>query len=168
MIDRRRIYNAPASIAASESSHWITGPQLTVSAMASREVLPATTHTGSGRVASYWLPNVALRIAELTKLADNWDSYSGRRLQADTVASTIRVLREYESAIQSEPAISLTPDGGLACEWETANSMLEINISPESPPTVYYRETLSRREQEGSMDEFPNLEKMLWLVTARM
>lgn len=163
----RIVPNSWTSVAETESEfREISYPDLTVSAAASRDVLLAGGSMRRSQGASYWLPSVIHRLAHIAGLPENWDSYRGRRLQPGVAQDVLRFLTAYQGVIQSEPLISLTPDGGISCEWVTDSMLFELSVTPDATFLIYFRDDVSSREVEGVLDDFPNVEKALWFASA--
>jgi hypothetical protein len=53
-------------------------------------------------------------LVEIQALPQDWDSYGAMPVTPAAVAA----IRELLQAMQSEPSISPTTDGGVECEWE--------------------------------------------------
>jgi hypothetical protein len=135
-------------------------------AMSSLEVLPATPSEGGARLKHRWITQVVDRIIELSERDDGWDSYGSRRLQVHIVAPLLELLATYSYAIQSEPLISMTSEGGLLCAWRSSQAELELVFQPSERPTVCYSDLRSGREWDISVHESVMLEKWLWQASA--
>lgn len=135
-------------------------------AATTREVLPAS---AAGRVAGLrppWFSSVLRRLYELSLRRENWDSYGGRPLDGASAAHFLALLDRLAPAIQSQPAISLTDQGGLLAEWKNADIALELSQEPDMPPSAYVSIILSRHEWEGPVWDCPLLEKWLWRASS--
>jgi hypothetical protein len=135
-------------------------------AMSSLEVLPATPSEGGVRLKHRWITQVVERIIELSERDDGWDSYGSRRLQVQAAVPLLELLATYSYAIQSEPLISMTSEGGLLCAWQNSRAELELLFQPSESPMAYYSDLQSSREWDISIHESTLLEKWLWQASA--
>lgn len=134
--------------------------------MSSLEVLPATPSEGGARLKHQWIVQVVDRILELSERDNDWDSYGSRRLQVSAVTPLLELLTTYSYAIQSEPLISMTSEGGLLCAWQSSQAELELLFRPGESPTVHYSDLQSSREWDISLYESFMLERWLWQASA--
>ncbi len=134
--------------------------------LSSREVLPSALGEGRARLSRHWMARVIRRIVELDKRTEGWDSYGGGRLQPSAIEVTLKFLVEYGYAIQTEPLLSLTGEGGLLCAWQSSQGVLDLTAQPDETPSVYYCDAVTGREWEGSVYESSLLEKWLWRASA--
>lgn len=137
-----------------------------VTAMSSREVLPATPVWGKEGLMSSWLLNTARRIDELSHLPDGWDSYGAGSLKEETADLLFMLLVRLNSVIQSEPYISLSGEGGLVAEWESAQSSLELLANPREEVMVYYCDRVTNHEWEMPASRCDRLDKWLWRASS--
>ncbi len=135
-------------------------------AMSSREILPATPIWGEEGLLSSWLVNTARRIGELSHLPDGWDSYGASSLKGATADLLFKLLVNLNSVIQTEPYISLSGEGGLVAEWESAQSSLELLANPREEVMVYYRDRATNREWEMPASRCDRLDKWLWRASS--
>lgn len=135
-------------------------------ALSSRDVLPADPSTRVRSTRPGWFTEVVQRVTDLALRPAGWDSYGGRPLREEAVRSLSQVLNEFEGFIQRAPTVSLTDDGGVACEWESPEAEVEIRIEPEGPVEVYYMDPISRREWEGPVTDCRSLDKLLWQASS--
>lgn len=132
-----------------------------------REVLPAGQPTvRRAGLAAAWLHDLLHRIVDLSRRTDGWDSYGGQRLCPEAVDAVFELLRQFGPAIQKQPQVSLTVDGGLSLEWSSAEADLDFTTSPSELPRVYYCEKVSGREWDGVASASPSLDKWLWRASS--
>ncbi len=135
--------------------------------LTSREILPAGCFI---RVdASARLAPILERVVDLSRRQEDCDSYGGRALQPRVVTQLIDVLAQLDDVIQTEPAVSMTGEGGLVLAWENEGYLLELSIDPAPPSrseiTVYF-EDASGTEWEGPAADCHALDKWLWQASA--
>ncbi len=136
-------------------------------AASSREVLPTGSFRRKTRILPNWIVQATKRIAELGALERGWDSYDGEPLQPGSVLAFRQLVHEFGQAIQTEPAISLTGDGGLFLSWDNDETSLQYIAQSDGSASVFYAET-SGREWEGSAAECAMLEKWLWRASGKV
>lgn len=130
--------------------------------MSSREVLPAAAVEEEGQLYPRWLPNVYRRIDQLARRSEGWDSYGGNALNADAAETLLDLVLRLNFAIQSEPTVSLTGEGGLVAEWSGPQASLELLVNPEAETSVYYHDAAGNREWEMPVSQCNMLDKWLW------
>lgn len=135
------------------------------SAMSAREVLPVSPPTASD-LAPIWAENVQRRVTELARWPEGWDSYGARRLQGQVATDFYEVLEALAHAVQSEPLISLTTEGGLIASWENAQGSVEITVEPDQTPRLAYEDAIRGTEWDGPLKSSSLVEKWLWQTSA--
>ena len=163
---RRRGRTSETSVAAGERLVSRYSPQGSLAATSSRDVLPATYTRSEPSFAPEWLGAIARRIVELSFRPDGWDSYGAASLQQEAIVAAVDLLASYGSVMQTQPAVSLTSDGGLLFEWRNDESYLEYTASPDGWGHVYYADS-SEREWDGPVTECILLEKWLWRASRK-
>lgn len=131
------------------------------SAMSAREVLPVSPPTASD-ITPIWAGNVRRRVDELAMRPEGWDSYGACKLQRQVIAEFYEVLGSLAHAVQSEPLISLTTEGGLIASWENAQGSLEITVEPGQTPLIAYEDAIKGTEWDGPLKSSSLVEKWLW------
>jgi hypothetical protein len=144
---------------------WV-GVQSSPNAASTREVLPTAQFVQERRIVPPWVPAASKRIAELSSRRKGWDSYDGEPMQPGAVVSVGLLIAEFGHALQTNPVISLTGDGGVLLEWENEQASLEYATFGDASAHVYYSEP-SGREWEGPAAECVMLEKWLWRASGR-
>lgn len=104
------------------------------------------------------------RIEQLTELADDWDSYGGRRPSEIAIAGARAVLTRVASYAKSRPATvgiaMVTPwavapgsDGSVMIEWRFGNASLEVHCEPGGSLGYLFvqGEGAQRRYEEGEI-----------------
>ncbi|MDO8629058.1 MAG: hypothetical protein Q7R41_01070 [Phycisphaerales bacterium] len=91
-------------------------------------------------VSPAWLGRVKKRIAELTQLPANWDSYGA-------VPVDLRIPRLAEDLVEwfavdgmPPPDVFATSDGGMQIEWHIRRVNIEIEISPTEGTNLYFHD----------------------------
>jgi hypothetical protein len=135
-------------------------------AISSREVISAASVRNTESLLPSWLVNTSRRMEELSYLPEGWDSYGASSLKEEVADSLFDLLILLNSAIQSEPYISLTTEGGLVAEWESSQSSLEMLASPGSNIMVYYHDTATNNEWEMAVSQCDRLDKWLWRASS--
>jgi hypothetical protein len=136
-------------------------------AITSQEVLPAAFTVGIAGRYPAWLGDVLRRIEELSHRTEGWDSYGGEPLSEDAANTLLIVLIRLSSYIQSEPAVSLSSEGGLVAEWESSQSSLEL-VATKNGVEVYYCEEAGNREWDMPAAQCQQLDKWLWRASSTM
>lgn len=114
-----------------------------------------------------WSGGVIRQISQLATLPNGWDTYGGRGLDSGTAVQFIELLRLLSHAVQSEPAISMTGNGGLNANWSTGSKEADIRLEPGTSPVFGYEDSLSEFEWDGPlMAADPRVEKWLWQASA--
>jgi hypothetical protein len=133
--------------------------------VSAREVLQVGT-AYSIDIRPSWLTQVWERVVELSRLPRGWDSYGALPLNRTAVIDFFEVVEEFAHAIQGEPAVSLTTDGGLLATWENDSGSLDLVVDPEQAPRVAYEDGIDQSEWYGPVARTPRLEKWLWQTSA--
>ncbi len=133
--------------------------------MSAREVLPVSSSTASD-ITPIWAGSVQRRVAELAMRTEGWDSYGARALQRSALTKFYEVLWTLAHAVQSEPLISLTTEGGLIASWENAQGSLEITVEPKQTPLIAYEDAVKGVEWDGPLKASLLVEKWLWQTSA--
>ncbi|HET8658153.1 MAG TPA: hypothetical protein VFM55_04045 [Micromonosporaceae bacterium] len=87
-------------------------------------------------------------------------------MQQEAIAAAVDLLANYGSVMQTQPAVSLTNDGGLLFEWQNDESYLEYTALPDGYGYVYYADSTGR-EWDGPVTECILLEKWLWQASRK-
>lgn len=110
-----------------------------------------------------WLLPVVQRISDLARLPEGWDSYGARPLRVRAAQSTLEFLSSVSPVTSQGPAVSLTPEGGLICEWRRGSVSLVVECDPDGELSFYWSDDASEQEREGKVDT-ALLVKLLWDV----
>ena len=135
------------------------------SAASSREVLTVGSASTSD-IVPVWVFSVQVRLLELARKPQGWDSYGARPLQVSSVSDFIEVLATFSHAIQSEPLVSLTSEGGLIATWENSAGCLDLITDPGQIPRIMYEDAVNGAEWDGPLRASPLVEKWLWHTSA--
>jgi hypothetical protein len=165
----RRVIGTSATSIASSERLVPRGIELLASSTASTtsDVFPATYWQPETQLTPSWLPAALRRIVDLSYRPEGWDSYDAAALKPHAITGAIELFAEYGLRIQTDPAISLTPDGGLLLEWENDEASLEYSVSSSGSGSVYYSDN-SGREWDGPVNDCTLLEKWLWRASGRL
>lgn len=134
-------------------------------AASTREVLPVGSDASRDLVPG-WIHAFINRVVELGQRSDGWDSYGARALQYPAVEVTIEFLSLFAYAIQSDPMMSLTTEGGLLLAWQNSAGIVEVVMEPDAEPHVLYEDLLRGVEWDGPVREAILLEKWLWQASS--
>jgi hypothetical protein len=115
---------------------------------------------------SVWFPTAVQRVEDLARRPQGWDSYGALQLQPEVASTLLQILYQLGSCIQSEPAISLTGEGGLVAEWSSSQSDLELTVNSPDDIQVYYSEHIANRDWEMPVSQASTLDKWLWRASA--
>ena len=80
-----------------------------------------------------WLKQALDRISALTALAEGWDGYGGRAVDASVVMDAVRFLTEVAYPGISNPSIVPLATGGLQIEWHRGGVDVEVIFCDEDP-----------------------------------
>lgn len=141
------------------------GVRLPTSAMSAREILPVSSSNATDIVPA-WAASLQQRIVQLARRSDGWDSYGARALQRSAIIEFYDVLDYLAHAVQSEPIVSLTTEGGLVASWENAQGCLEITVDPGQIPLISYEDAVKGTEWDGPLRACSLVEKWLWQTSA--
>ena len=89
-----------------------------------------------GRDRNVWLNRVRRKLADLTVLQENWDTYGANPVAPDTVLFGFQVLSEIWLDGLSDPDISPMSNEGIMFEWIRENC--EFIIELEGPYKIRY------------------------------
>lgn len=120
---------------------------------------------GRGANRGRWVTKYVERLIELERLEEDWDSFGGRPLQRGSVSAMNNVLVQLDEDIRSEPVVTMTPEGGLNCEWSSGEYVLELTSHEDLRVDVYFSEK-GNEEYELSIQDAPDLRKWLWQASA--
>ena len=142
-MQRRTIF---AETSASSAVRWRTSPyQETVRS----RVSPAVTTAVSQAVPAAWesarttpearraLAPAMKRLAHLSTLGPNWDSYGGEAISAAAISKATELLRTVKYMISEDYLDRVLPymiaplsNGGVQVEWRAPGCVLEVEIDP--------------------------------------
>lgn len=143
-----------------------SGPAWSSVASSGRDFLPATPMSNRHGLATPWAATVERRVRELSTLREGWDSYGATPLTPKAVAMVSMALMEIDPYIQRPPQVSMTVDGGLLCEWESAEASLGLTVTGDGRIEVYYCEASTGREFEGPVADLEAIGKFFWRASA--
>lgn len=137
-------------------------PRANQAAVSTHDVWLASGPGGSWGGTRLWFSELRKRLAELSVLPKNWDSYGGEPLQPISVSALVSTLIRFDDTIRSRPRISLSHDGGLVCEWASGEFSVDLISSSDGAVTVYFADEVTGEEWEGPLQEAGNVDKWLW------
>ena len=114
--------------------------------------------------ASGWLEAAVHRISDLVELPENWDSYGGFPASAQAARAMLRFLSSLSKIVSDGPAISSTPEGGLACEWRRERAQLIVEFDDGGLLCFYWTDERTGEEVEGGIRNSSSLLTHLWSV----
>jgi hypothetical protein len=84
------------------------------------------------RCASHaWLPDALSQTDDLRSLQDNWDSYSARAVDRQTIAHAKRLLGELARIVGIEaPTVTASPDGNASLCWDDGSRSVDLEVLP--------------------------------------
>ena len=158
------------SAASTEASSWRKGIRSRrrrsyISAVSSQEVLQVDSRMVN-EIVPWWAQGVQRRVFELSQNPQGWDSYGGRPLQRSAAVDFFDVLSTFAYAIQSEPLVSLTSEGGLIATWDNSAGSLDIITEPGQDPRIMFEDAVKETEWDGPLVASPLVEKWLWHTSA--
>jgi hypothetical protein len=131
-------------------------------ALSARDVRSAEPVVVRASSSEEWAPHMWSRVVELSTLPRGWDSYGALPLQQAAIEALRDTIAELSDSINSAPALSLTTDGGLHCEWIGAEHSVTLTIDGSGAVSVLHEHAPSGVEWEGPLDEALDLEKKVW------
>lgn len=102
--------------------------------------------------AAAWVQSVLDQITELSTLAEGWDSYGARQLDANTALRAVQFIVKRAYPDLPRPSVVPTTDGGIQFEWHTRGVDLEIAFS-EDRPGVYFFSHAGGAEEEAPLED---------------
>lgn len=78
-----------------------------------------------------WVRDALRKIAELTKLPDNWDGYGSRPIQPKAHQQATVLIEQLGKSNMPGPQIFPVPGGGLQLEWQNDKCGAELEILPD-------------------------------------
>lgn len=112
-----------------------------------------------------------LKIGNIRKLPNNWDSYNAVRISHEAGIRAIQVLFEtfqfisMTSQEQIIPFVAPCPDGGIQLEWEKNRKELEIMIPPSSDLKMNILRVLGDDFKEDTIEYNSDVAQYLrWLM----
>ena len=91
-------------------------------------------------VSPAWLGRVKKRIAELTQLPANWDSYGAVPVDPRIPGLAEDLVEWFAVDGMPPPDVFATSDGGVQIEWHIRRVNIEIEISPTEGTTIYFHD----------------------------
>ena len=131
-------------------------------ALSAREVRPVEPVVVRASFSEEWASQMWSRIVELSALPRGWDSYGALPLQQPAIEALRDTIAELSDSINSAPAVSLTTDGGLQCEWIGVEHSITLTIDGSGVVSVQHEHAPSGVEWDGPLDEVLDLEKKVW------
>ena len=89
-------------------------------------------------VSPVWLGRVKNRIAELTQLPANWDSYGAVPVDPRIPRLAENLVEWFAVDGMPPPDVFATSDGGVQIEWHIRRVNIEIEISPTEGTNLYF------------------------------
>jgi hypothetical protein len=116
-----------------------------------------------------WLRDAKRKLAELSSLPPNWDSYGGRPLSPEMHLAAGRLIAQIAEPGLPMPAIVPTSDGSIQLEWHERDIDLELRLRT---PSLYEFSFEDLRGVEASIEEelrydLTPLRRALELLTSR-
>ncbi len=109
---------------------------------------------------------VAVRLAELAALREDWDGYGARRLDHDALRLADDVLEDMMQRLPLLPDIFPVPDGGVQLEWEVGPVELELELEPGGRSAIFIcQDRISGQRFDG---ELPADDGLLRIALARL
>ncbi|MBS1789107.1 MAG: hypothetical protein JST85_15370 [Acidobacteria bacterium] len=71
-----------------------------------------------------------MKVSDLSKLPENWDSYGSRTVQPPAIEQATALLRQLASFNLPQPDVFPVPGGGIQVEFQLESRELEIEILP--------------------------------------
>lgn len=127
-----------------------------------REIRSTNVIVIHAETSAQWAASLWSRVAELSALRRDWDSYGALPLQLHAIEALQATMKGITENVKSVPLVSLTADGGLLCEWLGAEQSLSLSISGVGEVRVHHEDRLSGAEWEGSLSEVTDLDKKVW------
>lgn len=111
----------------------------------------STRETLVGSENAVWKEAVFLRLGNLTRLSENWDSYGAKPVQRWSMLEAVRVLIDLMESDTPIPSIVPTPEGHVQLEWHTNGIDLEIEFVGPALIHVAYENMQTGEEWEGEL-----------------
>ena len=96
---------------------------------------------GLVRIRSYpqWFEFCAQQLQAAASLPDNWDSYDGLQTNSLSAVHASIFLEELARTVSvPQPMIAVNANGNVCFEWDTANWLMTVEITPRGVAKYYY------------------------------
>lgn len=100
-----------------------------------------------------WLDRISRKLADLSILQANWDSYGARPIGLHTIVFGFQVLTEMWSRGLPDPDISPMSNEGIMFEWIANGCEYVIEIEGPNKITFYYSEEDNGAPTEDSLSQ---------------
>lgn len=100
-----------------------------------------------------WLYRIRKKLADLSILQANWDSYGAQPIGSDTIGFGFQVLTEIWSSGLSDPDISPMSNEGIMFEWIANGCEYVIEIEGPHKITYYFSEEDNDAPTEGPLSQ---------------
>lgn len=111
-----------------------------------------------------WLYPILSRLQHLSRLGENWDSYSGHPPTDTSVFTTLAVVVRLLRDQGDVPAIVPTSEGGIQVEWHRDSGELEIRVGPDGELSAFRFDEQGRRAYDLEHVRLSDLSNLLELV----
>lgn len=111
----------------------------------------STKETLMGSEEAAWTVPVILRLFNLMRLGQNWDSYGAQPVQGWSAREALKVLTDIMDDNTPLPSIVPTPEGHVQIEWHTKGIDLEAEFAGPALIHVAYENALTGEEWEGEL-----------------
>jgi hypothetical protein len=108
-----------------------------------------------------WVNPTFTAIIGIHRLADNWDSYGGKKVNRNLIGQSLSVLELIMDGASPAPSIVPLGDGGIQIEWHRKQQDLEITFAADDTPQYFYQNRATGVEQMGFASDVTNLTQLL-------
>ena len=98
-----------------------------------------------------WIADTVSDLNSLLQLGENWDGYQSRTVSADAAQELLNLIVDASEHAPFPPWISSTSEGGVMAEWRTGQQLLQLEVTPDLEPTVFYQSEPFARYWEGPL-----------------
>lgn len=97
--------------------------------------------------------SVVADVRGLLELPPDWDSYGGEPVDLKAAHEALRLLRMLIISGVQPPLLDPSSEGGVRMEWYRGGLELIIEIPPDDPPTLFFRELQTNEIWEGLLTD---------------
>jgi hypothetical protein len=108
-----------------------------------------------------WIRPTISGFINIQSLPENWDSYSGKRIDRDLIRQSLSVLEQIMETSSPAPSVVPLGNGGIQLEWHRKQQDLEICFTPDDSAQFFYQDKNRGFEKEGYASQIEDLLQLM-------